>query len=93
MSSQAVLKHRFEELRELEEDLARAAEKVEQQRRELQAAEEDGVLWGMDDEAKEQYIRIREREFEVLERRLAEKQAEVQQHIAANLKMSEAASV
>jgi len=92
-SAQAALKHRFEELREREEDLARAAEKVEQQRRELQAAgaaEEDGVLAGMDGEAKEQYIRIREREFEVLERRLAEKQAEVQQHIAANLKMSEA---
>ena len=56
------------------------------------AAEEDGVLAGMDGEAKEQYIRIREREFEVLDRRLAEKQAEVQQHIAANLKMSEALS-
>jgi hypothetical protein len=94
-SAQAALQHRFEELREREEDLARAAEKIEQQRRELQAAgsageaEKDGVLAGMDGEAKEQYIRIREREFEMIERRLAEKQAEVQQHIAANLKMSE----
>jgi len=84
-------------LREREDELARAAKKIEKERQELAlqsagtAGEGDAgaVLAEMDEEARAEYVRIREREFAVMERRLQEKQAEVQQHIAANLKMSE----